>query len=634
MSNPPETNRQRRRVIRLMLIEDDPVFRLGLVTAFEQVPDLRIVFEADTGATALRVLQDWVKNRVGELDENGAIAPDLILMSLDLGQSRTGQNTGVALCEQIKALFPQLPILLLSASQDPLQLAAAMQTGAEGYCPKGADIQTWVSAIRQVAAGQTYWNLAMQTISQALTAAQLPAKNTSDERLLPTPATATSETDTPLGVLRRNLRQSGIRQIDAAIALLNTQLQNPNLTPLDELVLAGRHRELRAARWLVNRLLAPPHRREPSQLSPFPPPPPSMPASSKPGTEALPLPSPSASPTPSAAPLTAPAPTSLRSIRAALFDMTAARLQTSLRNLTETTLEIDILREEKKRELFYTILRKLEEILDDLHFSQVQPEQLEEKQTVILLDLWQTTTTDFFGKYYTLQLNNQPVEIVNILLRDADIVQTGILDKIPLIPEFLAHLLFQTPLAIDDASYEAGTVEAMVRMEMLLQNLIVQVANAVMQPLLNRFGNVETIKRNFYDKRLLSTREIERFRNNLSWHYRIEQYFGEPAAIFESRYNLFTLQEGGITKTSIYSPRNEELTALSGIPLVVTLALEARDAIAPRLRSAISFVGSGVVYLLTEVIGRGIGLIGRGIIKGIGNAFQDSKFSRNSERSR
>jgi hypothetical protein len=36
-------------------------------------------------------------------------------------------------------------------------------------------------------------------------------------------------------------------------------------------------------------------------------------------------------------------------------------------------------------------------------------------------------------------------------------------------------------------------------------------------------------------------------------------------------------------------------------------------------------LGTGLVYLLTEIIGRGIGLIGRGILKGIGNAFQDKR---------
>ncbi|MEZ2322328.1 MAG: DUF3685 domain-containing protein, partial [Microcoleus sp.] len=39
--------------------------------------------------------------------------------------------------------------------------------------------------------------------------------------------------------------------------------------------------------------------------------------------------------------------------------------------------------------------------------------------------------------------------------------------------------------------------------------------------------------------------------------------------------------------------------------------------------------GVGVVYVLTEVVGRGIGLVGRGVIQGIGNSLQDSKFGKN-----
>ncbi|PJF23626.1 MAG: DUF3685 domain-containing protein, partial [Phototrophicales bacterium] len=64
----------------------------------------------------------------------------------------------------------------------------------------------------------------------------------------------------------------------------------------------------------------------------------------------------------------------------------------------------------------------------------------------------------------------------------------------------------------------------------------------------------------------------------------------------------------------------------------VTLALETRDAIAPRLRSVISVIGSGVIYVLTEVIGRGIGLIGRGIIKGVNNVVQDGRYDRQERR--
>jgi hypothetical protein len=127
---------------------------------------------------------------------------------------------------------------------------------------------------------------------------------------------------------------------------------------------------------------------------------------------------------------------------------------------------------------------------------------------------------------------------------------------------------------------------------------------------------------------LLSSREIERFRNDLSWRYRIDRYIGEPQAIFESKYRLFIFTAYGIKRVAIYAPRPQELDRLVGIPLAVTLTLEVRDAISPRLVSATTFVGSGIVYILTEIIGRGIGLIGRGIIKGIGNIWQESNRNR------
>jgi hypothetical protein len=67
------------------------------------------------------------------------------------------------------------------------------------------------------------------------------------------------------------------------------------------------------------------------------------------------------------------------------------------------------------------------------------------------------------------------------------------------------------------------------------------------------------------------------------------------------------------------------LEGLSGVPWLVTFGLELRDALTPRLRSATAWVGSGLVYVLTEVVGRGLGLVGRGIIKGIGNALQERR---------
>ncbi|NJM45779.1 MAG: DUF3685 domain-containing protein [Alkalinema sp. RU_4_3] len=315
-----------------------------------------------------------------------------------------------------------------------------------------------------------------------------------------------------------------------------------------------------------------------------------------------------------------------RDLQARVFDQVAAKLQFNLDNLTPTPLEIDLLKTEKKRELFYLILRQFEGLLDELRFSQMTVAQLPAKQTMIWQDLWASVTTDFFGRYY--QTMDAQEEIVPTLLQDRAVVEAEILDKIPQKSDLLNYLLFQSPLAIDNRINAAGTQIAIDRACELLENLTIELANATIQPLLNYFSNSDEIKFSFFDRRLLSTREIARFRNDLSWRYRINRYFAEPQAIFESKYRLFVFTTYGIQCITIYAARPQELAKLSGIPLAVTFALETRDALAPRLQSAATILGSAVVYLLTEIIGRGIGLIGRGIIKGIGNIWQETNRHR------
>jgi hypothetical protein len=398
------------------------------------------------------------------------------------------------------------------------------------------------------------------------------------------------------------MRLSSLQQIEAALSALNTQLQSAQISAVERVVLNGRRRELLAARWLVQRLFT--GTKSPNLIPPEPPNTPTEIESVSPGT------------------ITA------KQLQAGIFDRIAAKLQSNLDNLTATPLEIDILRVEKKRELFYLILRQIEGLLDELRFSQVRIEQLPAKQPEIWQDLWASVTMDFFGRYHTLSVKDRQIELVPTLLQSRSIVQTEILTKIIQPTELLNYFLFQIPLTIDNTADAIDTPVATDRAGELLEHLTIIIANAVIQPLIDRFGNIESIKGTFYDRRLLSSREIERFRNDLSWRYRVDRYFIQPQAIFESRYRLFILSDYGIEQMTIYAPRPEELDRLAGIPFAVTLALETRDAIAPRLKSATTFLGTVIVYLLTEIIGRSIGLIGRGIIKGVGNIWQETNRSR------
>ncbi|MBD2343829.1 DUF3685 domain-containing protein [Anabaena subtropica] len=583
------------RPVKLLLVDQDPIFRLGLRVALEAIPNIEVVSEAATDTAALQILAE-----LAQIDPNQV---NLVILELGNGRSTHSQQQGLQLCQQLKATYPTLPIFLLSSIQEQGLIMAARAAGVNGYCPKGTPITELVTAIEEVVVGNSYW--LTERVNTEIT-----------------PTIVATAPRIPLARWRQNLRLSSMDYIDAALQEVTAQLQTPGLPILDRAVLAGQRRELLASRWLLNQLLALPQEKQQQPLT----------SSVEQSPPIVPPPTPTITISDSQRASTSPPLLSPRALQSHLFASCINKLQFSLRNVSESVLEIDIFREDKKRELLYLILQKLAQQLDALRNAQITINQLTDLQPVILHDLWQAVITDFFGKFSRIQVGKRNLEIVTILLQNPQVVQTAILNKIPLVLELFSYLLFQTDLKVEHTSYPAGSPEANFHAEFLLENLLIQVANSVVQPLLNNLADVEEIKQDFYVKTLMSTRELERFRNNLSWKYRLNNYVNEAKAIFESRYELFVFAPRGIAQMSIYAPRNEELAQLSGVPLTVTLGLEFRDAIAPRLQSLLSVVGSGIVFVLTQIVGRGLGLIGRGIIQGIGSVSFDKNFKRNKER--
>lgn len=317
-------------------------------------------------------------------------------------------------------------------------------------------------------------------------------------------------------------------------------------------------------------------------------------------------------------------------LQAMLFEQIIQRLPPGLVNLTGEPQEIDILNAAKRQELLSTVLRCWGDLLTDLRLSNLELAQLGDRQPALLSDWWATALGDFLGKYSHLQLADGPVELMPFLLQEQPNVEAAIFRHIPGVEILFSTLLFGTPVALDGVDYRPESPEAMARLGLLAENLLIQMANAIVQPLLNNFADVDGIKQSFYDKRLLSTREIEKFRNNLSWKYRVASRFQEAQDIYESRYGLLRFSEPpeaggicGITKAAVYAPRRQEMAQLNTFQQVVTLALEVRDAVAPRLEVLTKWAGSAVVYLLTQIVGRGIGLVGRGVVQGVGNSVQD-----------
>jgi two-component system NarL family response regulator len=125
--------------LRILLVEDDELFRLGLVIRLQQEANIEIVAEAEDGETAV--------------DLANRHSLDLIL--LDIGLPRM---SGLEACQQIKMEHPNLPILALTSRSEPTLINRLIETGIQGFCFKGIDAQTLVLAIRSVVAGASWWD--------------------------------------------------------------------------------------------------------------------------------------------------------------------------------------------------------------------------------------------------------------------------------------------------------------------------------------------------------------------------------------------------------------------------------------------------------------------------------------------
>lgn len=125
--------------VRILLVEDDELFRLGLRMRLQQETGIEIVAEAEDGETAVALTNRQVL--------------DLVL--LDIGLPGIG---GIEACRQIKQQHPKLPILVLTSRSEKALIARLIEAGAQGYCLKGISSDALILALRSVAAGASWWD--------------------------------------------------------------------------------------------------------------------------------------------------------------------------------------------------------------------------------------------------------------------------------------------------------------------------------------------------------------------------------------------------------------------------------------------------------------------------------------------
>ena len=128
--------------LRVLVVDDHPLFRAGVTGLLDSVEDTEVVGSAGDGEAAVR--------------EATLTRPDVILMDLDLPGI-----TGLEAIRRIAKASPESAVLVLSMLDDDDSVLAAMRAGARGYVLKGAGQEELLAAIRAVAAGGAVFGAAV-----------------------------------------------------------------------------------------------------------------------------------------------------------------------------------------------------------------------------------------------------------------------------------------------------------------------------------------------------------------------------------------------------------------------------------------------------------------------------------------
>jgi DNA-binding NarL/FixJ family response regulator len=124
---------------RVMIVDDHPMTRDGLVHLIDREPDLVVAWQAENAAQALQTVV--------------AEQPDLALVDITLPD-----KNGIDLIKNLKAVRPDMKLLVISMHDESLYAERALRAGARGYITKQEGGAKLMQAIRQVLGGQIYVN--------------------------------------------------------------------------------------------------------------------------------------------------------------------------------------------------------------------------------------------------------------------------------------------------------------------------------------------------------------------------------------------------------------------------------------------------------------------------------------------
>jgi len=236
----------------------------------------------------------------------------------------------------------------------------------------------------------------------------------------------------------------------------------------------------------------------------------------------------------------------------------------------------------------------------------------------LIKELKVNTISNITESYFRLKKGGESISINDFIYSEVSCEE---IDR-----ESHESIMFIEPIIKNEAIDYDGKLlplyetESFLILENIISNWTIRNCNLLASEIFNICSSWPELRTVLINPELQSTRNFERFRNNINNYNRWHDYIYMPIYLYESKREYIDIIDKKFTRYFKNENREKELENLEWLQKQVTLLVEIRDAVAPQLEVAVKYIGNLFVTFLTKVVGKAIGLVGKGILQGLGRS--------------